>query len=606
MEVALRGAALSTQRPQAKRFPFSTLPELFSYAISTYGLQDALSYPRGGDWITYSHARLSEIVRRLALGLRDLGIGRGESVGLIAPSSPLWLMVDLAIQIAGGVTVPIFTRISVESFTHEIRDSGMRFLFVGNPEEMPMAFEHAGSLVKLISFWYSGTHQAFDEILQRGEARDKEDPGLFDTLCRTVSPSDLATIIYTSGSMGLPKGVELTQESLVSQVEDAAVRFPMESGHDVCLSGLPLAHVFERMVCYFYMASGLHVYFVDDPKRLAEYMRAVRPTVLTVVPRILEKVAARIGEAVESSTGARRLLARAALSRAARKDPESPPRLLDALYRRMVYPRMTAALGGRLRSVICGSSKLQPEVARLLVNIGVPIYEGYGLTEAAPVIAANYPGRRKLGTVGALFPSVEVRIAEDGEILARGPNVMRGYHNSRDLTAEVLTPDGWLRTGDLGSLDDEGFLRIEGRKKEMFKKSTGEYVPPGPIEFALSGIPFVDSAVIVADGRPYVVALLFPDLQKMPAFKKRFGLADMSDAEFLGSDFLRQKTQEYVDGINAHLHHCERVERFAILDHPAEVETGELTQTLKPRRFVIERQYSGLIEGMYRSIGGWK
>jgi long-chain acyl-CoA synthetase len=279
---------------------------------------------------------------------------------------------------------------------------------------------------------------------------------------------------------------------------------------------------------------------------------------------------------------------------------------LDTFYRVAVYRRMTAALGGRLRSVISGSARLDPEVARLLMNVGVPVHEGYGLTEAAPVISASYIGHRRLGSAGPLFPSVEIRIADDGEILARGPNIMVGYHNDPEATAAAKTPDGWLHTGDLGEIDKDGYLSITGRKKEIFKKSTGEYVPPAPIEHALSLIPFVDTAVIVADNRTCVTALLFPDPQKTAAYRARAGLDGMDEKEFLASDFLKRETQAEIDRINERLHHCERVERFVILDHPAEVESGELTPTLKPRRFFIEQKYADLIEAMYRSAGGWK
>jgi long-chain acyl-CoA synthetase len=276
------------------------------------------------------------------------------------------------------------------------------------------------------------------------------------------------------------------------------------------------------------------------------------------------------------------------------------------LYTRLVYPKLREALGGRIRYAISGSSKLQVGTARFFTNIGVPVYEGYGLTEASPVITANGPGRRRVGTVGLPLSGVEVRIAPDGEILARGPNTMLGYHNSPQATGEVLDGDGWLHTGDLGSVDVDGYLTLTGRKKELFKKSTGEYVPPGPIEYALSRIPYVDTGVIVADGRVYVTALLFPDLDRLNGFKSKFGLSDMSAHEFLRSDFLRRKTQEYVDEVNAHRHHCERIERFHILDHPASIETGELTPSLKVRRFHVEEIYKAAIDNMYASIGGWK
>jgi long-chain acyl-CoA synthetase len=589
----------------AESLPFSTLPGLLTYVAAEYDRPDALSFPRQGGWLTWSHAELMRTVRHLSLGLRDMGIGKGESVGVIAPSSPPWLAVDLAIQAAGGVTVPIFKRISVQSLVHEIRDSGMRHLFVGNPEEMPMVHAHASGLVHLVTFWYSGIHEEFDRIMSRGEELDQADPRAFDLMAKEVSGPDLATIIYTSGSSGLPKGVEITQTSLVSQVKDCCMRLNADSRVDVALSTLPLEHVFERMVMYSYIASGIPVFFVDDPRKVGEYMARVKPTVMTVVPRILEKVALRFLEAARAATGIKGALARGAMSRASRRPVErSTP--LDAFYRAVVYRRMLAALGGRLRSVISGSARLDVEVARLLTNVGVPVHEGYGLTEAAPVISASYPGHCRLGSAGPLFPSVEVRIAEDGEILARGPNIMRGYHNNPEATAAALTPDGWLHTGDLGEMDDDGYLTIRGRKKEIFKKSTGEYVPPVPIEHALSLIPFVDTAVIVADNRTCVTALLFPDPDKTAAYRSRVGLAGMDQKEFLSSDFLRRETQAEIDRINERLHHCERVERFAILDHPADVESGELTPTLKPRRFFIEQKYSDLIEEMYRSVGGWK
>jgi len=591
----------------AEPLPFTTLPGLLQYAASTYDRPDALSYPREGGWVTWSHAEIMSSVRRLALGLREMGIERGESVGVIAPSSPPWLVVDLAIQSAGGVTVPIFKRISVQSLLHEIRDSGMRYLFVGNPEEMPMVHEHASGLVHLVSFWYSGRHEEFDRIMALGEERDRADPTAFGRMTQEVAESDLATIIYTSGSTGLPKGVELSQKNLVSQVKDCKARMAGDPRVDVALSALPLGHVFERMVMYCYIASGLPVYFVDDPRKVGEYMARVRPTVMTVVPRILEKVAQRFTEAARAAPGVKGALARGALARASRRPVDRPTlNPLDAFYKAAVYRRMTAALGGRLRSVISGSAKLDPEIARLLMNVGVPVHEGYGLTEAAPVISANYIGHTRLGSAGPLFPSVEIRIAEDGEIMARGPNIMRRYHNDPQATAAVLTPDGWLHTGDLGEIDQDGYLSITGRKKEIFKKSTGEYVPPIPIEQALSQIPFVDTAVIVADNRTVVAALLFPDPQRTAAYRERVGLAGMDVKEFLASDFLRRETQAAIDRINERLHHCERIERFAILDHPADIESGELTPTLKPRRFFIEQKYSDLIEAMYKSVGGWK
>jgi long-chain acyl-CoA synthetase len=585
---------------------FATIPALLLHTTSQYSRPNALNFPDGDRWLPLSHAELRRTVEQLCVGLLEEGVRPGDKVGLLAPSSPLWVAVDMAIQCAGAVTVPLFKRISVESFTHEVSDSGMRWLFVGNPNEMPMAFEHARDKTTLVTFWYSGVHEHFERIMKRGRERSLREPGLFESLCRRVAPTDLLTIIYTSGSMGLPKGVELTQANLVSQVRATQRVFPPAAATDIALSVLPPEHIFERMTLYFYIASGIPVYFVDDPKRVSGYMNEVKPTIMTVVPRILEKVAIGLQGAAQETPGAKGLVARAAVARARKRHADAPPGLRDRLFDALVYARMRHALGGRLRQLISGASRLSPEVATFLINLGIPVYEGYGLTEASPVIAANSPGRRKVGTVGQAFPDVEIRIAADGEILARGPNIMRGYHNNAAASAAAVDAGGWLHTGDLGSLDADGYLAVTGRKKELFKKSTGEYVPPGPIEEALGRIPYVDSALAVADNRAYVVALLFPDPQKLAAFKKSVGLETLSDAELLKSDFLRTYTQDRIDAINAHLHHTERVERFVILDHPASIENGELTPTLKLRRFAVETMYADAIEEMYRSIGGWK
>jgi len=585
-------------------FPdFETLPGLIEYTARVYGTRNALNYPRNGSWISYTYEEFRDRVRRLALGLVDAGIQPGDTVGLIAPSSPDWLIIDLAIQAAEGITVPIFNKISPESFSHEVVDSGLKLLFVGDPDEMPMAHERCGGSVRLISFGYSGTHEPFDELVERGDRLAAREPKLYDELIEKLDADGIATIIYTSGSTGLPKGVELTQRALVTQVKDAEERFPRDAETDRCISILPLAHVFERMVTYFHLASGFPIYFADDPKHVGDFLKEIHPSIVTVVPRVLEKVYSGFQSAIHEAPWPRRMIGAAAMRRAERRKGGSP---IDAFYQRRVYSQLKSALGGRLRYVICGSSKLDPKLARFFINIGVPVYEGYGLTEAAPVIASNGPGRRKLGTVGTPFASVEVRIAEDGEILARGPNVMRGYHRNAEATSRALDREGWLHTGDLGWIDEEGYLGISGRKKELFKKSTGEYVPPIPIETELEKIPFVETSIIFADGRVYVTALLFPDMDVLPSFKGRFGLEDMNDQEFLRSRFLHDYTQGLISEINRHRHHCEWVERFSIMDHPAGSKSGELTPTLKVRRDFIEEKYAKLIQEMYASIGGTK
>ncbi len=578
------------------------LPELL---LNTQKNETLLNYPDGeGGWEHYSAEKVRSTVEALALGLLEEGLEPGEPVGLIAPPSPDWVIADLAIQSAGGVTVPIFKRISPESYTHEINDSGLRRLFVGNPEEIPMAMEYAGEHVEIITFGCCFDNDRYQEILKKGRSRARGNPKELDERIRGLTEEGLATIIYTSGSTGLPKGVELTQRNIASQIEACATVFSFDPGKDRILSALPLAHIFERMVMYFYLSQGLSIYFVDNPKQLGEQVKEIKPTAMTVVPRIMEKVYDKMREKSARISGLKGLIARAAVRRAQRKDPENPRRnLLDPVYEKMVYPTLREGLGGKLRTVISGSAKLPPDICRFFVNIGVPVYEGYGMTEASPVIAVNHPEKRRIGTVGPILPGVEVRISSEGEVLARGPNVMRGYHNRPDATAETITEEGWLKTGDLGSLDEEGFLTIKGRKKEIFKKSTGEYVPPAPIEHALSRHSLVETAVIFADNRAYVTALLFPDMEKV---QQEAGEAGRSAEEYLKSEEVQASLREHVEEVNSHRHHCERVERFRILDHSASVDSGELTPTLKIRREVVEQRYDELIEEMYESIHGWK
>lgn len=581
-----------------------TLPALILETLRGQSHEDYLNYPdEDGVWRHVSTATARKTIRNLALGLSDLGISRGERVGLISPPSPEWIMVDVAIQSIGGATVPIFKKISPESFRHEVKDSEMRYLFVGYPDEIPMAVQHGEGLAELITFGCCTDNERFDDLIARGAAIAAEHPNRYEELVSQGTAEDLCTIIYTSGSTGLPKGVELTQANLISQISGAATRFSLDPKQDVAISLLPLAHIFERMVVYFYLTTGVRVYFVDDPKLLTTYAPGVQPTVMTVVPRLLEKVHIKMNDKADAATGLKGTIARRAIARAQSRAVDAQRSLADHVYDRLVYRKFRAALGGHVKMMISGSAKLAPELARFFVNVGLQVYEGYGMTESAPVIAVNYPGHRKVGTVGPLFPEVEVRIADDGEILTRGPNVMRGYHNRPDATAETLV-GGWLHTGDLGSLDGDGYLSVSGRKKELFKKSSGEYVPPVPIERSIAEHPIVDTAVIFADNRVYVTALIFPDMEKVSEVREEHGFFAMSDQEYLASRHVREELQEHIDEMNTHLHHCEQVVRFEIVDHSPSIESGELTPTMKVRRAQIETMYRDRIEEMYQRIGG--
>ena len=574
-------------------FTFTTLPEMFQESFVSNSREAALLYHSENGTLSYSSSQVKDRVAHLALGLLDLGLKRGESVGITGPSSPDWIMFDFAIQIAGGISVPIFRKIAPQSFVHEVKDSAMRILFLGNENEYEKVHKNNGYLQHIITFGYPGNHPQLEELLTAGKQRAEKSPDEFGKLVKLVKPSDIATIIYTSGSTGLPKGVELSQSNIVSQLYASSKNF---RGYpdDVALSVLPLAHIFERMLVHYYIGSGMSVNFIDDPKNIGLYIKQVRPTILTLVPRILEKVYIRIKQGIAESHGLKKIIGSAAVRRAESRDEKKPAGILDKIYDSMVYKKMRAGLGGRIRFAISGSAKLDEALARFFVNAGLPLYEGYGMTETSPVITVNYRGHRKIGTVGLPFPEVEIKI-EDGEILAKGPNIMQGYHNMPEETAKILTADGWLHTGDLGKIDEDGYLVITGRKKELFKKSTGEYVAPVPIEQKLARIDGIDAAVVFAENRHFVTALLFPDMESASNIGKQ--IAD--DKQFVQSKEMYDYVEKSIADVNSSLHSAQHIKKFHIMDHPAGVESGELTSTLKIRRFAIEEMYKDIIEKLY-------
>ena len=578
-------------------FTFTTLPELFLESFGSHQHEGVLRYHSADETLSYSSSQVKTRVANLALGLLSLGLKRGECVGITGPSSPNWIMLDFAIQIAGGVSVPIFSKIALQNFVHELKDSSMRILFLGIEEEYEKAREHRGGLEHIITFGYPGAHPQLEDLLTAGRKKAEKHPDEFEKLIKLVKPSDLATIIYTSGSTGLPKGVELSQANIVSQLYASSENFRGRTG-DVALSVLPLAHIFERMLVHYYIGSKIPVNFIDDPKNIGLYIKQIKPTLLILVPRILEKVYIKIKQGIAASYGLKKIIGSVAVRRAETRDETKPAKLFDKICDAMVYKKMRAGLGGRIRFVILGSAKLDENLARFFINAGLPLYEGYGMTETSPVITANCPGQRKIGTVGMPFPKVEIKI-ENGEILTKGPNVMQGYHNMPDETAETITPDGWLHTGDLGRIDEEGYLIITGRKKEQFKKSTGEYVAPVPIEQELMRIDGVDSAVVFAEGRHYVIALLFPDMEAAADIKKRISDAGADDKEFVQSREMYEYMKEHIAKVNAGLNSAQCIKKFHIMDHSASVEKGEITATLKMRRFTVEKMYKDIIEKLY-------
>jgi long-chain acyl-CoA synthetase len=616
VDIGISNAAASINASSPSTFPgrismsdsFRTLPGLVKYLEAKFRNPVALGWKKAGDWVGLSTQELGETVRRLSGGLVELGLKPGDKVGLVADPSPFWMMMDLAILGAGAISVPMFSNISHANLSFEIQDSAMRFLFVGTMEQYEAMKPFFGRLEKIISMApqadATGTDPkiiAYQALLEMGAKRIAAHPGEYLRLSEGINEQDPATLIYTSGSTGTPKGVTITHHNLVTQIYGAAKRFPLDPKTDIILSCLPLAHVFERLVAYYYLSTGCPLYFAEEIKKVGDNLRELHPTVITMVPRLLEKVHARFQANLEMAKGFKKTLGMKAWVRAHKKVPGSKSGFMDKIYDALVYKKMREGLGGRLRITISGSAPLDPNLAAFLLNIGIPIYEGYGLTEASPVIACNFPGHRKLGTVGLAFPGVEVKVADDGEILARGPNIMKGYHNKPTETAEVIDKSGWLHTGDLGHIDNENFIKITGRKKELFKTANGKYVAPVPIEAAIAGNKLVDMVMVVAEGKPFTTCLIFPDFENMQAVKQELGAEGADTSAFLDSDVAKAYVQKTLDEVNAKLNHWEQVQKFRVIKTPITVDGGELTPTMKIRRHVVMEKCRAEIESMYRS-----
>ena len=580
-----------------------SLPHSVELALRARAQNRALNERVNGIWRSVSSLDFLTRVQNAAAGLASLGIKPGHTLGIISASTVDWLAIDIGALSIGAVTVPMFANLSDENLEFQLEDSDIRYLYVAGEAAFQKIQAHAYRFACIITDKVA-PHQAENqitlaEVMEHGARLSVDQPHILPRRLESIDPDQLATIIYTSGSAGRPKGVELTHRNLLQQIKSAKRCFPLSTEEDKAVSCLPLAHVFERMVVYFYLCSSVEIYFVDDLMNLAYYLQDVRPTTITMVPRLLEKLYGRIRERSESSPFLQRQIARWAIRRACERSPDSPRSFADKIADRVVYSKLRKKLGGRLKRIISGGAALSPSLQSFYMNVGLPIYVGYGLTEAAPVLAANYEGHNKVGTVGHVFPGVQVRIDEQGEVLARGPNIMRGYHGRRDATQSAIDPEGWLHTGDLGHFDEQGYLVIDGRLKDLLKTSNGKYVCPVPMEQELAASRFVDMAMIVAEGKPFVSALLFIDVAKLDLARQRHPNQRLSDEDVLEDPFFKERIEARIEKINRHANEWEKIRAYRCVLRPPSIEAQELTPTMKLRRHIVEENHRELIDEMY-------
>jgi long-chain acyl-CoA synthetase len=615
---------VSTLSPAEPAIDIRTIADLPFHAMGRFQKPLIIGRVRGGEIQGASSKELFEQVRDLSLGLSALGLAPRDRVAIVSESRPEWLLTDLAVITAGAVTVPIYPTLSAAQARYILLDSGARMAVVSNRAQLQKIQEvrHQLPAIEAVLLMdpdpehHSPSIVAFADVMQRGHARMVAEWGTareFRDAAREVQPGDLATIIYTSGTTGEPKGVMLTHGALVANMMAGADALDVHQD-DVALSFLPLSHGFERMVAYIYLLRGVTIVFAESFDTIGRDAALVRPTVFTGVPRVYEKMHGRIVEKGQSGSSAKAALfgwaLKVAMARGrailAGRRPSLLLSLRTALADRLVFQRIREGVGGRLRYLVSGSAPLSASIAEFFHGIGLPIIEGYGLTETAPILTVNPPDAPRRGTVGKPLPNVDLRIAPDGEILARGPNLMAGYYNKPDATADAIK-DGWFHTGDIGGIDADGYLSITDRKKDLLVTSGGKKIAPQPIENTLKQSPLVAEAVVLGDRRKYAAALIVPEFAALERRLRDLGRAPSAASGESAADRprlverpdVRALYQEIVDGLNRELSQFERIKRIAILPREFSIESGELTPSLKVKRKVVEEKWREAIEGLY-------
>lgn len=561
----------------------------------------ALVITRGGADTVQTATQTAAQVHRVALALRRRGIGAGDAVAILAENRPEWLVADFGISFAGAAVVPLYMNLLPAQVGAILGDAKPRLVFASTPEQAAKVREAAGEKGPEVVLMDPppGTElpHAWERFLASGAPGDA-DPTLED-LAKAQKPEALASILYTSGTTGEPKGVLLSHRNLVS----ATAVLPMlgvRPGREQVLSFLPLAHIFGRVVDLALWGLGASIAYAPHIDELPKAFRHHRPTVFAAVPRIFEKAYAKVQEGLATSPAWRRDLGRACIAAAGRRlRREAGPmdQALAWLGDRLIFRRVREGLGGRLRLAISGGAPLSPDILGFFQAMGVPIYEGYGLTEAG-ILTVNLPGRSRAGTVGPALPGAELRIAEDGEILARGPMIMLGFRKA-ELTKEAIDADGWFHTGDLGRIDADGFLAITGRKKELMKTAGGKYIAPTALEQRLLNLPFVQQAMAVGEGRPYPAALVVPSIDALRKALVDQGLGQAAPEALCADPRTLAYVEAAVEKAMEDLPRYERVKRVALLATPFTVEDGDLTPTLKMKRAVILKKHAAAVDALY-------
>ena len=589
-----------------------TLNKLFFEAAEKFKKPDALQFKKDGAYRAISHSDVLDRVRHVARGLSSLGVRRGDRVAILSENRPEWAIADFACLTAGMTDVPIYPTIPADQIAYILKDSGAAAIFVSNKAQAEKIREVRAQLPALksvIGFDETPglTNMAIVELEKRGTpGENRETIATYREDALLVKPDDLATIIYTSGTTGEPKGVMLTHDNIYSNVQAARTAIPFE-GEDTALSFLPLSHIFERMGGHYLMwATGTSIAYAESIDTVPVNMQEVRPTIVLSVPRLYEKMYARVLESALTGGFLKKKIffwARGVADRWANEKlvGKTPAGLLASQYsiaQKLVFSKLKARTGARLRYFVSGGAPLAPEINKFFYAAGLEILEGYGLTETSPVIAVNTPENFRIGTVGKPIDGVEVKIAADGELLTRGPHVMKGYYNKPEATREAIDPDGWFHTGDIGELRD-GFVAITDRKKDIIVTAGGKNIAPQPLENKVKTNKYVSQAVMIGDKRKFPSMLVVPNFDQLEKWAMKRNIIWTDRAQLLRMPTIQAKIEREVAQELAGAAHFEVPKKVGLLEHDFSIENGELTPTQKVKRRVIDKNYKALIDSLY-------
>lgn len=576
---------------------------IIDYQISKYNKEVSLAHKDNGKWVTYSSKQLKSIVDQLSMAFLSSNISSGDKIAIISNNRPEWNFIDLALQQIGAISVPMYPSISAEDYKYIFDHADVKMVFVGDKDIFAKAKEASNNSDRQIfSFDEMESCIHWKDFLLKGENGESAS---LEAAKELVLSSDLFTIIYTSGTTGTPKGVMLTHANVLHNVYAVENRIIVPTGTSKALSFLPLCHIYERTGSFCYLFMGISIYYAESMETIGENLKEIQPQMFNTVPRLLEKVYDKIVSKGYELNGIKKSLFFWALNLGLKHDPSMDQGFWYdfqlKLANKIIFNKWREALGGNIMQINSGASALQPRLARVFWSAGIPICEGYGLTETSPVISTSVcnSSEIRIGFVGKLVNDVQVKIAEDGEILVKGPNVMIGYYKNPEMTSEVLR-DGWFHTGDIGELNEENYLKITDRKKEMFKTSGGKYIAPQPLENKFKESVLIDQLIVIGENKNYPSALLVPSFDGLKDYCRHKDIPYTDDQDMILKVEIIEKFQREIDDLNKNFGKWEQIKRFKLLSKTWSVESGELTPTMKLKRKVIHSIYAQEMEDLYK------